>query len=490
MCEIVILESKGCGRYHRPPSEDSPSPPPVRTMVLEIVPVRKGEEKNAVELPTVKVPVVKAPVVNPAAIKSSAVKLPIKLPSVNLAALRTPAVQSTPSPPPSNGGGPRTAKNKNENKKRNAPATKPTHSPSPPQITSRIKVRPPPTKPRVPKIVRFAFDKTRNTAMEEINQYAESSSDDTSEESFADPPDPTYQREFNSYHQYQTLGPPETKSVRFAPSTKDNHRPSRSMAWNRFQADDKWSGSSSATLVDAGAPGTRYQKANPTSTTAQHPKVDNDLTSQARHGNDHTAPSKPMYLPDPDSDSWDSDSDLASYIDPGDCVVDRDDDGWDVPGQPPAPIFVYRSTKQASSAEPTTSKKPSSAGKKPVEPIVMHEPTPTPTKKKFLEPVFIYRNPGAPPGTEPVFVWRPSSDVNKETKCTHGECPIDWERLRTGAKKSRPRHPPATDNTRRSDKPHHRSSKPRSSRRHHHDDAEDLAAQFGRTRWGLSWRDV
>lgn len=468
MCEIVILESQKSRRYNKTTFRESP--PPQITMTLKFVPVRKEDEKNAGGLPTVKVPVVqrpatvKVPVVNPVPVKSSVVRRPpIQLPVVSLPATKSPAVQTS---PPSTDGGQAPAKNGNNKGK--GPANKPKHSsvsgPSHPEPIRRVSVKPGPTKVRVPKVVRFDFDETRNTAMEVIvaktedkKPYAHrlTSSSDSSDDSFTDSPSPTSTPTFHSYHHRKTPGPnfvetqPSRKSVRFSPYTKDN-KSSRSMDRNTYQAGDNMSRKPSGKMATAGALGSANQTENPNSKTFRPSKVATDDTSPAHHRNGSTASSGPKYLPESERNlEWTMDSDLESNIDPGDCVWDSDDDdAWSLehygsprPGKALEPIFVIRTSKNAPSSPP---KPAASSSGKPLEPILVYQPkskdssAAPPTPKKQLEPVFILRDASTANLKEPVFIWRPSSDINKETKCLYENKPagLDFVAQRTTTAKS------------------------------------------------------
>lgn len=460
MCEIVILESKRSRRYYQTPFDESPLPQKI--MTLKIVPAHKEEEKKADGPPIVQVPAIQQPaaaappVVNAPAAKSSVVQsAPIRLPVVSRPVAKSPAVFPSPPPSSSNGGGQSLAKNGKKKEEPTATKSKrsPASEPSPPEIIRRVNVTPVPNKARVPKVVRFALDETRNTAMKKIDAkeedkrpYAQSptsSSDDSSDDSFTDPPSPVSPTTFQSYFDRKTPSPsfletqPARRSVRFSPHAKDD-RSFSSMERNAFQAGDNMSRNNSGNMVPAGPPGSPYQTANPTSETFQHSKAAPDLTSPVRQRSDSVTSSEPKYLPDPDSDSdWNVDSDLESYIDPGECVVNSDaDDDWNSESygssrsrKPLEPIFMYRPTNKASVSSPKPS---TSSSGKPLEPVFMHrsksKASASPARssssppQKPLEPVFVYRTKGQS-SKEPVFVWRPSSDVKKETKFTHGGNP-------------------------------------------------------------------
>lgn len=449
---------------------------------MRLVQVPKKEEKNAPEQPTFKVPVLQQPpIVNPPSVKPSAVKLPIKIPVANLPVATSPTVQTS---SVSDDGDQPSAKNRNM--KSNQSATKSKRSsafePSPPEIIRRVNVTPAPTKVRVPKVVRFAFDITRNTAMEKIDtkaedrthrrQYAESSTSssslDSSDDSFSHPPTTNIPPTFHSYRDQTPPGPssfletqPARKSVHFSPSTKHNSSFLRKN-WNIFQADNM-SHDSSDTMVNDGAPGPAHQTANPTWETSQPSNVATDLTGPFDHGIGSTASSEPIYLPDPYDDlDWDSECD--SFTDPTDCVVDPEDDAWNSDGagstgfrELPEPKYVFRSLEEAYAV---ISKEPdeSSSGK-PLEPIFILQPKgkasrPKPSKppQEPLEPVFIYRNKEDPDLKDPLFVWRPSTDIDRKLRCTHGDNPFikypdSAPPKGTSYSQPQPQQPPATSNT-------------------------------------------
>ncbi|MCJ1429848.1 hypothetical protein MMC29_007763, partial [Sticta canariensis] len=484
MCEIVILESKRSRRYSKTPFGESP--PPQTTMILRVVPVseekgRRAAAKGPVVYPlAAKSSAVKAPVVNPPAVKSSAVKLPVKLPVVYRPATKSPDVQT---PPPSNDDGQPSANN--GYKKDHSPVTTPEDSsesePSPPEKIRRVRVTPEPNKVRVPKIVRFAFDETRNTAMEEIDAkvlrrralHPTSSSDssdssDSSIQSFTDSPTAISPQTFGPCLGQTTSGPSSQEtsrarnSERSSSSTKDD-RSFRSKEWNAFQAGDNMSRNSSGKM-----------------------KAD-------------------MYLPDTDSDEWDLESDVESNIDPGDCIVDPDDDGWKSNnyrssrlGKGAEPIFVMRSRDKRSSSASA--------------PTVSSSSIP----KKRLEPVFICRSKGDLPSKDPLFVWRPSSDIDKECRVMYEKRPAAVDDFHTITNKQnvapspqlQQHQQPATDQTnattsrsravRDSWMDHHRhKSTHRSSHNRsrnppsiiHEEDEEEIPRRQYHTNSRYSWRD-
>lgn len=365
-------------------------------------------------------------------------------------------VEQTQTPPPSHGGGqPATKNGHNQGKPSH---TRPKHpSASPPMTGRRVKVKPAPATHRPPKVVRFAFDETRNTAMETIvRPYfrgpPSSSSSDPTDDSFTEtsslitpitpitPPTPQF-----GFDQ-TTLGPsyvdsqPAPKPVRFAP----DHTSFRNMEWNAVPASNKMSRKASVkNWIDA-APEPAYQTAHPTPQTFQPPKVPAKLISPVRGGKGVVAPSESMYLPDSDSDLWNSDSDLDSFIDPGDCVVTSDENGWhwhdyESSQKSGQPIFIIQSTESKASHSPSPAKKP-------------------------LEPVFIYRKKGQSAASclkNPLFVWRPSSDVKKETRTTHGSPPPGFSKYF------------ATFHTTTEDKP---SSPQRSHHKHHRPTNDETTA--------------
>ena len=492
-----------------------------------------------VKPPVVMPPVVNRPVVKPPEVKPPVVKpvvrLPIKVPVVTRRAAKSPVVNTPPSTNGEGQSGSSPAENGNSQRKPSAAKPKPssTLKPAPPKTTQRTKVTPAPTKPRSPKVVRFALD--------EITSNSDSdSSDDPSDDSFTDTDSPATTRTTSqsNLHRTKTKDQRVRKSVRFTPDTKDNEpsskmdrnssqtgpnmgrkssgkavrsgapasnhqmpyqaggyrrsgymesshagenrhpsghgMPSGTSAFafqtpnqpgnnqysgyneqNSAQGGDKWSHHSSETLVPSGASEFAFLTAKPTSEAVQHPNVAADLTNPARLRSgsvDSAASREPQYAPDNDlDDSW-SDSDLASNIDPGDSVFDSDDDDWNVEGwttpSPHQPIFVFQSTKEAASS---TSKPKASSSKRPIPPVFMYLPegasrAPSSSSRSSappqnrLEPVFVYQPTGS--SKEPVFVWRPSTDVKKETKATHGDRPAGFDFLPSPAKNVAASPPP------------------------------------------------
>lgn len=478
MCEIVILEPKRSRRYGKTPFGESP--PPQTIMIVKVVPVSKEEGKRA-PVPQ-QSSAVKAPIVNPPAVKSSAVRTPVILPVVYRPATKSSDVQT----PPSNDDGQPSA-NKGDQKDHSPATTSEDSSDSEPSPAEKIRrVR----KVRVPKIVRFAFDETRNTAMEEIDVKAlrrralcptsssvSSDISDSSDPSFTDSPTAISPQTFGRYLDQTTSGPSSQEtsrarnSVRFSSSTKDD-RSFRSEEWNAFQAGDKMSRSSFGKMA------------------------------------------ADMYLPDPDSDEWDVDSDCDSYIDPGDCIVDSDDDGWksnnyrsSTLGKGAEPIFVMQSKDKGSSSAST--------------PTVSSASTPTASSssnpKKRLEPVFIVRSKGDLPSKDPLFLWRPSSDVNKECRVLYEKGPAAQDHFHTITNKQnvapspqlQQHRQPATDQTnantsrsgaaRDSSRNHHRHESTHRSSRNlsrnppsiiHEEDEEEVPRRQYHTNSGYYWRDV
>ncbi|MCJ1469306.1 hypothetical protein MMC07_007939 [Pseudocyphellaria aurata] len=422
MCEIVIGEPKRSRQYNKT------TPPPPEKFTVRIVRVPTAEETDTGERPVVKLPVID----QPAAVNLSVANLPGKLSRVKTSAVKLQAKKSSAeimNPPPSNGGDQPTTKSGGSVHTR---AKHPPASQHPlPQTGRRATVKRAPATNRMPKVVRFAFDETRNTAMELIDRpifrgpTSSSSSDGSFTEASTLVTPPTPQFGFDQAALRPSYVEPRltSKSVRFAPG----HTSPRTMEWNAGPASDKMSRNASVKNWINAAPGPAYQTAHATTPT----KVSAKHISPARVGDGVIEPREPMYLPDSDSDMWDVDSDLDSFIDHGDWTPS--DNGWHWNDhykifKPREPAFAFQSTDKASSSlrSPKTSSSRKSRNPKTVyQSESKASPSPLPAKKP-LEPVFVYRKKGESVAScmeNPVFVWRPSSDVKKETRTTHGSPP-------------------------------------------------------------------